>query len=180
MSPLTIADEVPADAGVRSSAVDRGSTIRIGNLVLNLKTSVVSVDDKPVRLTDKEYSILELLSLRQGITVTKEMLLGHLYGGKNEPEQKIIDVFVCYLRKKLAQATGGEQYIETVWGRGYRLRDPALVPPQRHSWRGGLSSLNRTHSKPRANQEHGNRAGMPPTSKPPAKRSRTRAMTAPS
>ena len=81
-----------------------------------------------VRLTGKEYSILELLSLRQGTTVTKEMLLAHLYGGMDEPEIKIIDVFVCYLRKKLAQATGRQHYIETIWGRGYRLHDPAPMP----------------------------------------------------
>jgi DNA-binding winged helix-turn-helix (wHTH) protein len=59
--------------------------------------------------------------------LTKEMLLNHLYGGMDEPELKIIDVFVCKLRKKLAQATGGEHYIETVWGRGHRLRDPASM-----------------------------------------------------
>jgi two-component system cell cycle response regulator CtrA len=82
-----------------------------------------------VRLTGKEYCILELLSLRKGTTVTKEMFLGHLYGGKDEPELKIIDVFVCNLRKKLAQATGGKHYIETVWGRGYWLHDPAQVSP---------------------------------------------------
>ena len=69
--------------------------------------------------------MLELLSLRKGATLTKEMFLNHLYGGMDEPEPKIIDVFVCKLRKKLTKATGGESYIETVWGRGYTLRDPA-------------------------------------------------------
>jgi two-component system cell cycle response regulator CtrA len=59
---------------------------------------------------------------------TKEMFLNHLYGGMDEPELKIIDVFVCKLRKKLAQATGGSHYIETVWGRGYVLRDPIVTP----------------------------------------------------
>ena len=68
--------------------------------------------------------ILELLSLRKGTTLTKEMFLNHLYGGMDEPELKIIDVFVCKLRKKLSTATGGENYIETVWGRGYVLRHP--------------------------------------------------------
>jgi two-component system cell cycle response regulator CtrA len=68
--------------------------------------------------------MLELLSLRKGTTLTKEMFLNHLYGGMDEPELKIIDVFICKLRKKLAAATGGEHYIETVWGRGYVLRDP--------------------------------------------------------
>ena len=79
---------------------------------------------KPLHLTAKEYGILELLSLRKGTTLTKEMFLNHLYGGMDEPELKIIDVFVCKLRKKLAQATGGDHYIETVWGRGDVLRDP--------------------------------------------------------
>jgi two-component system cell cycle response regulator CtrA len=77
-----------------------------------------------VHLTGKEYQMLELLSLRKGTTLTKEMFLNHLYGGMDEPELKIIDVFICKLRKKLASATSGAHYIETVWGRGYVLRDP--------------------------------------------------------
>src|SRR6266853_5740513 len=101
------------------------SPIRTGRLGVNLATRVVSVDDQPVRLTGKEYGILELLCQRKGTTLTKEMFLNHLYDGMNEPGLKIIDVFVCKLRKKLAQATGGKHYIETVWGRGYALRDPA-------------------------------------------------------
>jgi len=111
---------------------DSESAIRTGRLMVNLNTRVVSVDDQPVYLTGKEYGILELLSLRKGTTLTKEMFLNHLYSGMDEPEIKIIDVFVCKLRKKLAQATGGTHYIETVWGRGYRLRDPDLTgrPPR--------------------------------------------------
>ena len=112
----------------RRSPPNCPSTIRTGDLVVDLESRVVSVHGKLVPLTGKEYSILELLSLRQGTTVTKAMLLGHLYGGINEPQLKIIDVFVCYLRKKLAQATGGKHHIETVWGRGYVLRGPALMP----------------------------------------------------
>jgi two-component system cell cycle response regulator CtrA len=103
------------------------STIQTGKLVVNLDTRKVSVDDHSVHLTAKEYGILELLSLRKSATLTKEMFLDHLYRGMDEPELKIIDVFVCKLRKKLAQATGGNHYIETVWGRGYRLRDPDLT-----------------------------------------------------
>jgi two-component system cell cycle response regulator CtrA len=109
---------------VRRPRSDGEMTIRTGKLVVNLDTRVVSVDDKPVHLTGKEYGILELLSLHKGTTMTKEMFLNHLYSGINEPELKIIDVFVCKLRKKLAQATGGNHYIETVWGRGHVLRDP--------------------------------------------------------
>jgi len=81
-----------------------------------------------LHLTGKEYGILELLNLRKGATATKEMFLNHLYRGVYEPEIKIIDVFVCKLRKKLAQAMAGNHHIETVWGRGYLLRDPALAP----------------------------------------------------
>ena len=104
------------------------SAIRTGKFVVNLDTRAVTVDDRPVHLTGKEYAILELLSLRKGTTLTKEMFLNHLYGGMDEPELKIIDVFVCKLRKKLGSATGGENYIETVWGRGYVLRDPPAEP----------------------------------------------------
>jgi two-component system cell cycle response regulator CtrA len=76
-------------------------------------------------LTAKEYQMLELLSLRKGMTLTKEMFLNHLYGGLDEPEPKIIDVFICKLRKKLVNASGGKDYVETIWGRGYRLREPS-------------------------------------------------------
>src|SRR5262249_16641649 len=86
-------------------------------------TRTVEVGGQPLHLTGKEYAILELLALRKGTTLTKEMFLNHLYGGMDEPELKIIDVFICKLRKKLAPAPPGENYIETVWGRGYVLRD---------------------------------------------------------
>ena len=101
--------------------------IRTGRLVLNLDTRVVAVDDRPVPVTGKEYAILELLSLRKGIVLTKDMFLDELYDGTDEPDAKIIDVFVCKLRKKLAHATGGSNYIETVGGRGYVLRDPTAT-----------------------------------------------------
>ena len=91
---------------------------------MNLDAQTAAVDGQSVHLTGKEYGILELLSLRKGTTLTKEMFLNHLYGGMDEPELKIIDVFICKLRKKLSAATGGDNYIETVWGRGYVLRDP--------------------------------------------------------
>jgi two-component system cell cycle response regulator CtrA len=110
---------------VRRAKGHSESVIRTGKLLVNLDSRVVEVDGQPLHLTGKEYGILELLSLRKGTTLTKEMFLNHLYGGMDEPELKIIDVFVCKLRKKLAVATNGENYIETVWGRGYVLRDPA-------------------------------------------------------
>jgi len=132
VSPTASAQEVSNAVGIPSPARDHQSRIRTGELVVDLETRVVTADGKSVWLSGKEYSILELLIWRKGVTVTKEMFLGHLYGGKDEPELKIIDVFVCHLRKKLAQATGGKHYIETVWGRGYRLRDPAEMPSLPH------------------------------------------------
>jgi two-component system cell cycle response regulator CtrA len=108
----------------RSDTKTGGLTIRTGNLAVNLENRLVTVDGNPVHLTGKEYRILELLCLRKGMILTKEMFLNHLYGGMHEPELKIIDVFVCKLRKKLTQATGGSHYIDTIWGRGYVLRDP--------------------------------------------------------
>ncbi|MGP1255250.1 MAG: response regulator transcription factor CtrA [Kiloniellales bacterium] len=115
---------------VRRSKGHSESIIRTGRLAVNLDTRTVEVDSQPIHLTGKEYGILELLSLRKGTTLTKEMFLNHLYGGIDEPELKIIDVFVCKLRKKLASATQGVNYIETVWGRGYVLRDPQEVGNQ--------------------------------------------------
>jgi two-component system cell cycle response regulator CtrA len=109
---------------VRRSKGHAESIIRTGRLTVNLDTRAVEVEGNRLHLTGKEYAMLELLSLRKGTTLTKEMFLNHLYGGMDEPELKIIDVFICKLRKKLANATGGEHYIETVWGRGYVLRDP--------------------------------------------------------
>jgi two-component system, cell cycle response regulator CtrA len=112
---------------IRRSKGHAQSVIKTGAFSVNLDAKTVDVDGKTVHLTGKEYQMLELLSLRKGTTLTKEMFLNHLYGGMDEPELKIIDVFICKLRKKLAEATGGENYIETVWGRGYVLRDPVAA-----------------------------------------------------
>jgi two-component system, cell cycle response regulator CtrA len=109
---------------VRRSRGHAQSLIEIDDLVINLDTKTTTVNGTPVHLTLKEYQMLELLCLRKGTTMSKEMFLNHLYSGVDEPEQKIIDVFICKLRKKLANASGGKDYIETVWGRGYVLREP--------------------------------------------------------
>ena len=121
-------DELVAriNAIVRRAKGHSQSVIRTGDIVVNLDAKTVEVGQGRVHLTGKEYQMLELLSLRKGTTLTKEMFLNHLYGGMDEPELKIIDVFICKLRKKLALACGGENYIETVWGRGYVLRDPEV------------------------------------------------------
>ena len=109
---------------VRRSHGHSDSVIRVGRLSINLQSRTAYVDDDKLNLTGKEYAILELLALRKGSTLTKEMFLNHLYGGMDEPELKIIDVFICKLRRKLAEILGDDNYIETVWGRGYVLRDP--------------------------------------------------------
>ena len=149
MSTLAVAHETSTTDG-SSSAPNLPSTVRTGELVVHLSTRDVSVNHRPVHLTRKEYDILELLSLRKGTTITKEMFLNHLYGGVDEPELKIIDVFVCKLRKKLAQATGGNHYIETIWGRGYLLRD--LTP------KSATTRLTRPEYRDVGNDEAGSRA----------------------
>ncbi len=111
-------------AVVRRSKGHSQSIIKTGDISVNLDAKTVEVNGQRVHLTGKEYQMLELLSLRKGTTLTKEMFLNHLYGGMDEPELKIIDVFICKLRKKLSAATNGDNHIETVWGRGYVLRDP--------------------------------------------------------
>lgn len=110
---------------VRRSKGHAQSIIKTGAITVNLDARTVEVDNQQLHLTSKEYGIIELLSLRKGATLTKEMFLNHLYGGMDEPEVKIIDVFVCKLRKKIEKISGdGGSCIETVWGRGYVLRDP--------------------------------------------------------
>jgi two-component system, cell cycle response regulator CtrA len=108
---------------VRRSKGHAQSVISTDDLCINLDAKMVEINGARVHLTGKEYQMLELLALRKGTTLNKEMFLSHLYGGMDEPEMKIIDVFVRELRKKLANASGGEDYIETVWGRGYVMRE---------------------------------------------------------
>jgi two-component system, cell cycle response regulator CtrA len=110
---------------VRRSKGHAQSVVITGDLCVNLDTKIVEISGTRVHLTGKEYQVLELLSLRKGTALTKEMFLNNLYGGMDEPEIKIIDVFICKLRKKLASASDGKDYIETLWGRGYVLREPS-------------------------------------------------------
>ena len=110
---------------IRRSKGHSQSVIKTGRVSVNLDAKTVDVEGKAVHLTGMVFRMLARLSFCTGTTLTKEMFLNHLYGGMDEPELKIIDVFICKLRKKLAEATGGDNYIETVWGRGYVLRDPA-------------------------------------------------------
>jgi two-component system, cell cycle response regulator CtrA len=121
-------DELTAriHAIVRRSRGHARSVIQTGDLIVDLDTKKVEVNGTRVHLTDKEYKMLELLSLRKGTTLTKETFLNHLYGGMDEPDSKIVDVYICKIRKKLAGASGGNEFIETVWARGYVLSEPAV------------------------------------------------------
>jgi two-component system cell cycle response regulator CtrA len=112
---------------LRRSGHQVESVVRCGDLSVKLDQKRAEMRGRDVGLTTKEYQMLELLAMRQGTPITKEMFLNHLYGGMNEPEQKIIDVFIHKVRRKLMQASGGSDYIETIWGRGYVLRDPEPV-----------------------------------------------------
>jgi two-component system, cell cycle response regulator CtrA len=109
---------------VRRSQGHVHSVVQSGDVIVDLDAKTAKINQAPVHLTVKEYQILELLVLRKGTTISKETFLNQIYGGMDEPEIKIIDVFMCKLRKKLANASGGRSYIETMWGRGYMLRDP--------------------------------------------------------
>lgn len=115
---------------VRRSRGHAQSVIVTGNLTVNIDEKTVEVDGARVHLTDKEYQMLELLSLRKGTTLTKEMFLDHLYGGMDEPQLKIIDVFVCKVRRKLRQA--GFNGLATIWGRGYCLSSENVFPKEGH------------------------------------------------
>jgi two-component system, cell cycle response regulator CtrA len=119
-------DELVAriQAIVRRSKGHVLSVINTGDLTVDLIQKTVEVAGARVHLSGKEYQMLELLSLRKGNTLTKDMFLNQLYGGMDEPNMKIIDVFICKLRKKLANASGGKDYIKTIWGRGYVLLEP--------------------------------------------------------
>ena len=99
------------------------SVIHIGKMDIDMNTKTVYIDKKLVPLTSKEYALLELLALKRGITVSKENCISQLYGVMDEPpDSKIIDVFLCKIRRKIKALTGGEDYIQNIWGRGYILK----------------------------------------------------------
>jgi two-component system cell cycle response regulator CtrA len=114
---------VGIQAAAHPGSVAPQSPLTAGHVTLNPMDRVATVRGRPVRLTAKEYEVLELLMRRKGSVLTKAAFLDHLYGGAEGPEVKIIDVFICKLRRKLCQAGAGD-LIGTVWGRGYVLRDP--------------------------------------------------------
>lgn len=116
------------NALVRRSKGLADPIVRTGSMEINLNSKIVTIDSKVLHLTSKEYALVELLAMRKGTTINKEQFLNHLYGGMDEPEMKIIDVFLCKIRRKIEKLSGGEEYIETVWGRGYILKDLPTPP----------------------------------------------------
>lgn len=100
------------------------SLITIGNLAVDFDTKRVTVRGENLYLTRMEHSLLELLVLRRDSLVTSELALDYLYGDRNAPDIKTVDVFICRLRKKLKAVNDGVHYIETVWARGYTLVTP--------------------------------------------------------
>ena len=115
------------NALVRRSKGLADPVVRTGAMEINLNSKIVTIGGKVLHLTSKEYALLELLGMRKGTTINKEQFLNHLYGGMDEPEMKIIDVFLCKIRRKIEKLSEGEEYIETVWGRGYILKDLPVV-----------------------------------------------------
>ncbi len=108
-------------ANIRRANGHSDNIIRSGAFALDLKRQLVQIDGSDINLTRKEFEMLRLMVLQKGGVISKEAFLDHLYGGMDEPEIKIIDVFICKLRKKLELAMNGEKLIEIVWGRGYRV-----------------------------------------------------------
>lgn len=115
------------NALVRRSKGFSENVIRTGGMEINLNSKIVTIEGKTLHLTSKEYSLFELLALRKGTTINKEQFLNHLYGGMDEPEMKIIDVFLCKIRRKIEDISPREEYIQTVWGRGYILKDLPVI-----------------------------------------------------
>lgn len=122
-----ITDELVArlHANIRRASGYGQNKMEIGDLTLNIRDQSVSIKNQDIALTRKEYEMLQLLCLKKGGVVSKAKFLDHLYSGMDEPEVKIIDVFICKLRKKLEAIGNDAPKIETVWGRGYRIQIPA-------------------------------------------------------
>ena len=113
---------------VRRSQGHANPVVNVGKMSVDLNKKIVTVNGEVLSLTGKEYALIELLALKKGSTVSKEQFLNHLYGGMDEPEMKIIDVFLCKIRRKIQELSGGIDYIQTVWGRGYILDDKKSEP----------------------------------------------------
>ncbi len=111
---------------IRRSKGFSSTEIQVGSLKISPANSNVTIENVVIPLTKKEYMVFESLVMRKGEISTKEMLLDRLYGGIDEPGVRIIDAFVWHLRKKLKNFGIKDDYIQTVWGQGYRINPQAF------------------------------------------------------
>jgi DNA-binding response OmpR family regulator len=100
-----------------------------GRLSVDQVQRLIRIDGHPIGITEMEYRVLELLAFARNNVVTRAMLLKHLYRrADDQPQPKIIDVFISKLRKKLRMASSGHEFIETIPQRGWILRDIEAKP----------------------------------------------------
>lgn len=113
----------PLELAARASAIvrrwkgDTSSIIQIGDVRVDTVDKIVTIDGEHVNFTKKEYEMFELLVLNRQKVVSPEMILSHLYSGHDEPTKKIVDVFLCKIRRKLAPSA--TTVITTKWGHGF-------------------------------------------------------------
>jgi two-component system cell cycle response regulator CtrA len=111
------------DAIMRRTPGHSSATISVGNLVVDLSPNCAKIGETRVELT-ANFGSLNFLALRKGAIFSKDAFFNHLYGGINELEPKVIDVFICKLRHKLVESGTEGLSVDTVWGQGYILREP--------------------------------------------------------
>ena len=111
-------------ASIKASGGQMPDTLCGGRLAVDQVQRLIRIDGHPIGITEMEYRVLELLAFARNNVVTRAMLLKHLYRrADDQPQPKIIDVFISKLRKKLRMASGGAEFIETIPQRGWILRD---------------------------------------------------------
>ena len=111
-------------ASIKAQGGEMPESLCGGRLAVDQVQRLIRIDGHPIGITEMEYRVLELLAFARNNVVTRAMLLKHLYRrADDQPQPKIIDVFISKLRKKLRSASGGAEFIETIPQRGWILRD---------------------------------------------------------
>ena len=129
-SPISLSPEDNEEAtsrllaNLKANGGELPETLCGGRLAVDPVQRLIRIDGHPIGITEMEYRVLELLAFARNNVVTRQMLLKHLYRrNDDQPQPKIIDVFISKLRKKLRSAAGGAEFIETIPQRGWILRD---------------------------------------------------------
>lgn len=99
-----------------------GGSVTCGAVTYNAKLDEFTAHGQEIRFSPKRHEVLKLLFLRKGRIVTSDAIMDHLYGWEDPPQERIVDVFVCLIRKQMREAGVDPSFIETVWGRGYLVR----------------------------------------------------------